>query len=94
MTFIKKYKIHLDVLIFYQFQLDHFDLARNAKNQSLFIKVGNARDELMKSYENGTNQNIHVSLGQYSVILKYLQDHIVSYNTERSKFNGFKKNRS
>jgi hypothetical protein len=73
MTFIFQYTNHLDDAKIHRSQHDVFDPNQNSKNQSLLFEVGKSRDGIVNSSKNGTNQNIHVSLGQYSVILKYLQ---------------------
>ncbi|MBA7494708.1 hypothetical protein ES702_05285 [subsurface metagenome] len=75
MCFIKKLKIYLDVSKILQTKHDNFDLHEDAKNRSLSIKVGNAFDGLVKLCENGNHQNIQLSLGRYTVILKYLHDY-------------------
>ena len=75
MTFIFQYTNHLDVAKNSRVHYDAVEPDQNSKNQSLLFKVGMSRDGIVNSSENGKKQNIHVSLGQYTVILKYLRDH-------------------
>jgi hypothetical protein len=93
-TFIKNITIHLDDLFFCQLQLDLREPTQNSDFSSVLLKVGDARDGNMKLCKNGKNRNIQLSLGLYSVILKYLHDHISYILKECYKLNGFEKKRS
>ncbi len=75
MTFIKKITNHVDVPKILPTQLANFNHDEDSENHFLLSKVGIVNNGQLKFHKNPINQNIRLSLGQYTVVLKYLRDH-------------------